>query len=233
MRCHLLFLIQKTFLVVAFACVVSCSLQDQEKRADELEKRIEALEAYVSAINTNTIAANLLYRQNLLIAGFEPSASGYELTLTDGSVLHVTYGERIPGVAPIVGIDREGNWIISTDGGVNFSVIDKSENGLAVDGISPKVGIDADGFWIISLDGGETWEWILSDSGNPLSAKDGKMAGGSYSYFFFSNVSYDSEANALNFKLIAAVSCGTASKAIRAKVPAQRLHPWLHFIDFC
>lgn len=183
-------------------CLFSCSANEQDERADELEKRIEALEAYVSGINANTIAADLLYRQNLLISGFVPGASGYDLTLTDGRTLHVTYGERIPGVAPIVGIDKEGNWIISTDGGVNFSRISKTDNSVAVDGISPKVGIDDDGFWIISLDGGETWEWITNDSGNPLSAKDGKMAGGSYSYFFFSNVSYDSEANALNFKLL-------------------------------
>ena len=182
--------------------LLSCSVQQQENRADELEKRIEALETYVSSINANAIAANLLYRQNLLISGFAPSASGYDLTLTDGSVLHVTYGERIPGVAPAIGIDKEGNWIISTDGGLNFSVISDTAGAAATDGISPKVGIDADGFWIISLDGGENWEWILNSAGNPLSAKDGKMAGGSYSYFFFTNVSYDSDANALNFTLL-------------------------------
>lgn len=202
MRCHLLFLIRNTFAILLLPAVLSCSVKEQEERLDALEKRVDSLEEYVSGINMNAIAADLLYRQNLLIEDFKPGAGGYDLTLTDGSVIRVTYGNRIPGVAPVIGIDKEGRWIISTDGGVNFSIIPGSELPSAADGLSPRVGIDADGFWIISLDGGETWEWITSASGNPISANDGKMAGGNYSYFFFRDVSYNSGTNALDFTLV-------------------------------
>ena len=199
---HLLFLIEKIAAILLVGLVLSCSMQEQEDRVSSLEKRVSELEAYISGINGNTIAANLLYRQNLLISDFKPSASGYELTLTDGSVIQVTYGSRIPGVAPVIGIDRQGNWIISTDGGINFSTIGNSTGAVAVDGTSPIVGIDADGFWTVSFDGGETSTWITNEAGNPLSARDGKMAGGSWSYFFFSDVSYNETENALDFKLI-------------------------------
>lgn len=199
---HLLFLIEKIAAILLVGLVLSCSMQEQEDRVSSLEKRVSELEAYISGINGNTIAANLLYRQNLLISDFKPSASGYELTLTDGSVIQVTYGSRIPGVAPVIGIDRQGNWIISTDGGINFSTIGNSTGAVAVDGTSPIVGIDADGFWTVSFDGGETSTWITNEAGNPLSARDGKMAGGGWSYFFFSDVAYNAENNTLDFKLV-------------------------------
>ena len=95
MRCSLLFLIRNTFVILLLPAVLSCSVKEQEERLEDLEKRVESLEAYVSGINMNAIAADLLYRQNLLIEDFKPGAGGYDLTLTDGSEVGSLYHEFI------------------------------------------------------------------------------------------------------------------------------------------
>ena len=195
---YLLFLIY-FFLAVGLN---SCGLDDNAGRVDDLQKRIESLEARISEINGNAIASDILYRDNILISDFTPSSDGYVLTLSNGQELKVVFGDRMEGFAPVLGVDRNGNWILSVDGGKTFSVIDKSHGPDSHDGISPVIGVDSDGFWTISRNGGEDSEWIRDASGNPISAVDGKMASDLYSYFFFSKVSYNSESNSLDFRLV-------------------------------
>jgi len=194
------FLSKLAALAVLSYLLGSCALSEYDQKLDRLEKRIEYLETVISRINDNATAANALYRKNLLIAEYQRTENGYDLTLSDGEVLHITFGIELEGVAPIVGFDSDGNWVISTDGGETFSKIGGSATPIAKDGVSPKVNVNSDGFWIISTDGGETWSMILNDEGDPISAKDGKMASGSYS--FFSSVKYNSENNSLAIKLV-------------------------------
>ncbi len=190
----------RLIIVASALIIVSCVSPEYSKKLDRLEKRIVYLEDLIAMINDNATAANELYRTNILISDYSKTDHGYDLALSDGQVLHITYGIEMEGVAPILGVNSEGKWIISTDGGKTFTEVAGSSKPGAQNGTSPRVSIDADGFWIISTDGGKTWEMIYNEQGDPISAKDGKMASGSYS--FFSSVKYDEEKNVLHVKLV-------------------------------
>ena len=193
------------FLTVAFV-LSSCTGDGLERQVSSLEERIAALESVLGEINGNATALNALYRENLLIINYEKRTEngievGYDLTLSDGQKLRITYGKVMEGVAPLIGVNDMGQWAISVDGGQTFSAIDGAPSPWSSDGKSPTVSVDKYGFWQISLDSGQTWERVTDAGGNPISAVDGKSLVPS-SYCFFEKVVYNKETGSMDITLV-------------------------------
>lgn len=195
-------------IVSAFLLIglVSCSHQEMYDKLSDLESRIAALEDVYSEINTNATALNVLYRQNILITGYEDltqngSMVGYKLKFSDGQVATITLGSKMEGMAPMLGFDEYGRWAYSVDGGESFVTIEGAASPGAVDGKTPKISVDKYGFWIISIDGGASWERILNPEGDVISAVDGRsMAVVSYS--FFKRVNFNKKNCHLDIELV-------------------------------
>ena len=196
--------------LILAAALYSCTGEKLEQRVSQLEERVTALESVWSEINDNATALNALYQENLLITDYKETTedgtvTGYDLSLSDGTTIHITFGKNIEGVAPLVGVDEAGRWVISTDGGENYSVIEGAASPWSEDGKSPLARVDKYGFWLISLDGGENWTRILNSDGDPLSATDGKSLVPS-SYCFFDRVAYNKETGNMDITLVSGAS---------------------------
>lgn len=189
---------QLTLLLLGVIAAVSCDTSVLQEKLDNLEQRISDMEVTVGSINDNTTAIRALMSGNIRIVGQEKEEFGYTLSLSDGTEVKVTYGSEAPYLIPIIGIDKDGNWIMSYDGGETFTIIEKASGAFAEDGVTPLVKIDTEGFWTISYDGGETYEYILNEHGKPISAVDSGSAG---SGSFFEDVSYNESESLMIFKM--------------------------------
>ena len=177
-------------LLMMVSSFVSCvDTEGLETQIENLEDRIAALESTVGEVNGNAIAIKKFYQENIIIVGLTELEHGYELQLSDGTVIKVTDGINAPGIVPIVGLDEKGNWLMSIDGGETFNVIKGATNAFSESGQTPQVKVDAEGFWLVSIDGGTTFTRILDANGNPISAIDGMLTGGIST--FFTDVKYD------------------------------------------
>lgn len=141
----------------------ACSSENLEQRISSLEERISALESVYGEINDNATALNKLYKENLLILQYDErkengNVVGYDLKFSDGSTVSITFGKNMEGIAPMIGVDESGKWVVSFDGGETFSEIKGAASPWSADGKSPVVSIDKYGFWQISLDAGKTWQ---------------------------------------------------------------------------
>lgn len=169
---------------------LSCAKAEAMKtKLDELDSRILVLEEAVTSVNDNAVAIQNLMDSKIVIAGFRELENGYEIALNNGQTIKVTYGAEMPGIVPIIGVDRKGEWIMSIDGGQTFSVIQKADGPFSGAGITPSVSIDREGYWMISYDGGRTYERILDANGLPQSAADGREIAGKYAFFLNVTVS--------------------------------------------
>ena len=179
----------------------SCVDQDaMNDRLDSLEARIDALQDKASSHNDNAIAARRFLRDgNILVTGYTQTQHGYSIDLSDGTTVNVTFGAEAPGIVPVVGIDAQGKWIISIDGGQTYNPIAGAANALANDGATPQVRIGTDKCWEISMDGGASWSPLLDSAGKPVSATDGASVAGTSS--FFRNVIFDSASSTVKFIL--------------------------------
>ncbi|MBR1869240.1 MAG: DUF4955 domain-containing protein [Bacteroidales bacterium] len=188
--------------LMALGAAVSCVDKDAlNSRMDTLEARIDALQDKAATFNDNAIAARKFIREgNLLVTGYEKTQYGYSIELSDGTAVKVTFGSEAPGIVPVVGIDAQGRWIISVDGGESFTPIAGAANALSNEGATPQVRIDADRCWEISLDGGASWKPILDSAGKKISATDGSSVAGTNS--FFRNVIFDEAASTVKFILL-------------------------------
>lgn len=174
----------------AFAALAICSLAltscvDKEglnRRMDELEERITALEDAVIATNANALAASKLLKDNTLILGYEKTEYGYIFDI-EGESIEVIFGIQAPGIVPLVGVDAHGNWIMSIDGGSSWTKIAGASNAFSEPAVTPQVKVDDEGFWCISYDGGKTWTVIKDAEGHPVSATDGKQVAGKKTFF--------------------------------------------------
>lgn len=191
-----------TALALALTTLLWTSCKDSsslENDMDSLSARLDSLEAFVSKANDNAIAIRKFAKGNILIVGMTTKDHGYVLELSDGTSVGVTYGKDAPAIVPVIGIDKDGNWIMSLDGGTTFSIIKGASNISGNNGDSPQLKIDANGFWMISYDGGKTWTQILDKYGKAISATNGPAVSGKAS--FFSNVVYDASKQNLTFTL--------------------------------
>lgn len=171
--------------VLAFSALAMTSCVNKEaitNRLDNLEDRISKLEDAIGATNANALAASTLLKESTLILGYEKTDYGYIFSI-DGGEVEIIFGTEAPGIVPIVGVDAAGNWIMSIDGGQNWSKIAGSSNAFCEAGATPQVKVDADGYWCISLDRGKTWSQIKNSDGKPISATDGKEVAGKKTFF--------------------------------------------------
>lgn len=172
------------FICLVSLAVSSClSLDELENKADDFEQRVEMLEESVMSAHQNAVAISRLLDEITLITGYKAIDHGYILSFSDGTSITVTYGLTAPCIIPIIGIDENGKWIISIDGGNTFTEVDGAQSSTPKDGVTPLISVNEYFIWIISCDNGETWNEILDADGKPLSAKAGMNNVNSYSLF--------------------------------------------------
>ena len=190
-----------SLIILAFGTVVSCvNKEEWEDRLDNLDERIAALEKTVGEINDNALAISKFAREEILIVRYTELDHGYELELSDGTKITITYGASAPGIVPIVTIDKDGNWLMSIDGGETFTAIKGAVNAFKESGQTPQFKIDADGYWLVSVDGGKTFAHILGANGKPLSATDAAVTAGKAKYF--NDITFDKENGIFTMTLV-------------------------------
>ncbi len=191
------FLAAVTMLCTVLSCVDTSSLED---RMDKLSASLDQLEDAVASANSNAIAAGKFLREgNIIIVGHKSVEHGYELELSDGTTVKVTFGKDAAAIVPVIGVDKDGRWVISVDGGTTFDLISGAAPVGNHDGATPQVRISSDGFWEVSMDGGSSWEAVTDSAGKPISATDGASVAGTSS--FFKNVVYDASSSEMTFTL--------------------------------
>ena len=189
-----------TVLLMAGLAAVSClDKEDIENKLKDMDQRISKLEEAAGAANSNSIAISAIVQNETIVVGFKKLEHSYELELSNGRKVTVTDGLKVPGNVPIVGIDSEGNWIMSLDNGETFSAIAGASNAYSATGQTPLLKVDKDGYWLVSVDGGKTYEAILGENGKPQSAVDGVVTGNLNT--FFNDVVFDAEKSELTLTL--------------------------------
>ena len=204
----------KLFLWIAAASAFvlqSCQKTDGiQDEIDSLRDRVAALEAEVGNVNANIVSLHKLMDESLVIVGVEPAGSGdgYVIKFSDGSSCPVINAEEIKGaVVPVMGIDGEGYWTISLDGGATSVRIESNgepvsawpvaggEHQENAEGVTPQLRVSADGMWEVNL--GNGWEPLLQDD-LPVNAV-GENVGYSTS---FKSVTYNEENGELVVELV-------------------------------
>ena len=190
-----------TLLITAALTAVSCLEKHDniEDKLKDLDQRISKLEEAAGIANNNSIAIHALLKKETIIVGFKELEHSYELELSDGKKITVTDGVNAPAIVPIIGIDSNGDWIMSIDNGETFTPIQGAANALSQTGQTPQIKVDDEGFWLVSIDGGKSFEKILGANGKPQSAVDGMITGNIST--FFEDVTFDKEKSELVIRL--------------------------------
>lgn len=171
-------LISVALLGLALGCTKGLS-----DRIDSLAARIAALEKDVAAVNANTSAMIHFRDTSLLITDYKATEGGYTVTFSDGSVVTIVYGNQLPPQIPIIGLDAEGYWIMSYDGGATFTRIPGAAPANQEGGHTPVISVDSEGYWTMSLDGGVTFARIIGPDGKPISATNPALPDPQSSFF--------------------------------------------------
>lgn len=177
--------------VSLFCCVVfvfisvlsSCEENHDELRADieQLEKRVDSLEGWANGM-IGTLQSLERLSQGDRIVGVTEETSGYTIELSDGKSVHFATAKSVEGTVPYIGIDDEGYWVSSADGGENYS---RLLNGAgeyisanSVEGVTPVLRVSKEGFWQIKwsedlgyqelLNSGESVPAFIGDSSSSL-----------------------------------------------------------------
>lgn len=177
----------KSFLltVSVLFTLAACDTDDLRNDVDDLKGRVESLEAQVSLLNDNMTAIKRLLEGGQTITEVTTTTNGYTLKLSDGETITLTQGSEGKVKYPEITVNDEGQWV------VNGEVL--MQNGMPVqavgtpgnDGTTPKFRIaDEGGYWQVSYDNESTWEFILDEDGNKVSAiSDGSGESSSDSFF--------------------------------------------------
>lgn len=176
-------------LVALVPGLASCvDTEELESGISDLEDRVEALEGIISQVNENAISAYKLITEGQIVMEVNAHDNGtvYSLELSDGSSIDIYITAEGEGITPIVGVDEEGRWIYSIDGGTTFNVVEGTEENPAANTV-PQFRVNSDNVWEISTDGGSTWEEVTDKDGNRLAANT------NFSSSFFTSVEYDEE----------------------------------------
>ena len=193
-----IFKIMATF--VAATSVIGCTdTDDLEKRIDEIDARVTALEKVTEALNEN-VAALQAIAEGKTINKVEENSGTYTITLSDGTELKLNQGTEGMGKAPLLSIDDEGYWMADYQDGKGpqyiLSASDEKVIGRGQNGVTPKFSVNAAGNWTISYDGGKNWTEVLDENGKTVKA----VAEGGESDSYFANVEYTDEALVLTLK---------------------------------
>lgn len=193
-----IFKIMATF--VAATSVIGCTdTDDLEKRIDEIDARVTALEKVTEALNEN-VAALQAIAEGKTINKVEENSGTYTITLSDGTELKLNRGTEGMGKAPLLSIDDEGYWMADYQDGKGpqyiLSASDEKVIGRGQNGVTPKFSVNAAGNWTVSYDGGKNWTEVLDENGKTVKA----VAEGGESDSYFANVEYTDEALVLTLK---------------------------------
>lgn len=193
-----IFKIMATF--VAATSVIGCTdTDDLEKRIDEINARVTALEKVTEALNEN-VAALQAIAEGKTINKVEENSGTYTITLSDGTELKLNQGTEGMGKAPLLSIDDEGYWMADYQDGKGpqyiLSASDEKVIGRGQNGVTPKFSVNAAGNWTVSYDGGKNWTEVLDENGKTVKA----VAEGGESDSYFANVEYTDEALVLTLK---------------------------------
>ena len=193
-----IFKIMATF--VAATSVIGCTdTDDLEKRIDEIDARVTALEKVTEALNEN-VAALQAIAEGKTINKVEENSGTYTITLSDGTELKLNQGTEGMGKAPLLSIDDEGYWMADYQDGKGpqyiLSASDEKVIGRGQNGVTPKFSVNAAGNWTVSYDGGKNWTEVLDENGKTVKA----VAEGGEFDSYFANVEYTDEALVLTLK---------------------------------
>lgn len=190
-------------LCVGLAVIMAASCVDTKELDDRLDKieneSLPQLYDAISKANDNATALAKLMRSSIRIVEYREltagdAVTGYELELSDGSTVKVTFGDKLPSTMPLISIDKDGNWLMSLDNGENYSLIDKAANAFSEDGTAPEISINEEKFWVIRYSADGEWELIRDADGMPVPA-------GGKAVSVFKNVIVDSENNVVVFTI--------------------------------
>ncbi len=196
-------MMKKTYLTIAvsaaaaFSGFTSCvDTSGLESDIAGLEDRVAAIEETVSQVNANAVTAYSLYRSGLVIMDVNAYDDGtvYRLDMSDGSTLDIYISEEGTGITPVMGIDQDGSWIYSVDGGNTFLPVEGAAN-TGEETAFPELRVNGDGVWEMSTDG-TSWTELTDSDGNRVIANTG-----AFSSSFFSAVDYDEETGTLDIGL--------------------------------
>lgn len=141
------------FTVLAVAAIFCSCTKDLEKRVDNLETKVAALEVKVND-NVNTIV-QLVKAQNaaVTVSSVEPTKDGYTITFSNGVVAEITNGKDAE--SPVVGVKESEGVLYWTVNG-EFMLNGEAKVPVTGDkGDTPQFKIE-DGKWKVSFDA-ETW----------------------------------------------------------------------------
>ena len=189
----------QTIIAFAAACLGLASCVDTsqlESDLSRLEDKVAAMEETVVNVNDNTVSVYALYKSGLIIMDVNAYDDGtvYRLDMSDGSTLDIHISEDGTGITPVMGVDENGNWIYSVDGGKNFQPVEGADN-VAESTAFPELRVNGDGVWEMSADG-TSWTELTDADGNRVIANTG-----AFTNSFFSSVSYDKETGKLEIGL--------------------------------
>ena len=185
-----------TLLFAASLAAVSClDKSDMEDQLKDMDQRISKLEEAAGIVNDNSIAIHALLQKETLVVGLKEIEHGYQLELSDGKKVTVIDGLNAPATVPVIGVDKDGNWVMSLDGGKTFTPVKGAVNALSETGQTPLLKVDEDGYWLVSVDGGKNYAQITGQDGKPQSALPSATSA------FFEDVVYDAENKQLNIAL--------------------------------
>lgn len=194
----------------AFA-LQSCQKDDGiQDEIDSLRDRVAALETKVGDVNASLEAYHQLVIGSKVIVGVETSEKGYLIQMSDGSSYPIIEGEKLDVLVPVLGIDDEGYWTVSTGEGSTPSRIEVGGNPVSawpvIDGEhqpeavgrTPQLRVSADGTWEVSLDG-QNYQPLLQN-GAEVNAVGGNVTIGYSSVF--KQVDYDEASGRLTVELV-------------------------------
>lgn len=129
----------------------SCSEYDDSgirKEISDIKESISKLNGEVSSLKAIVDAAS----SGKVITDVKATATGYDITFSDGKTISVTHGTN----APVIGVKEDNGvyyWTITTEGKTDFLYdTQKPDQKIPVsgkDGKAPNLTVDADGFWCI------------------------------------------------------------------------------------
>lgn len=194
----------KSLLLTAFALLAfaACDTDDLRDDVDNLKGRVESLEAQVTLLNDNMTAIKRLLEGGQTITELKNTDGTYTLKLSDGSTITLTQGSKGEVKYPEITVNDEGQWVVNGEvlmqNGVPVQAVGKTGN----DGVTPKFQITDEGsFWQVSYDGGTTWEDVLDEKGEKVSAVSDGSGGGSSADSFFEEVGVDATGEFFVIKL--------------------------------
>lgn len=180
------------------ATIFSC------QRIEDIENRLDVLEAKVATIDEAVNALQAAYDAGKLITEVTPVDGGFKIVFSDNSfidVLHGTNGingtngtDGADGITPFVSMDSNGFWTVSYDGGATFTKLLNADgqqvSGLGIDGkdgvdgvngtdgqngVSVKVEVNAEGYYTFVLYDSGAPETILETIVTPYTSDSSKI----------------------------------------------------------